>query len=482
MELDNLRHHVEWALDLIRAETSVRAAEVCASWCEHETVSIQYDADHPTDTILPPQARTTRGIGILVVVEDRSGRRIGFGSDADDPSPEGVKVALEMAKANALPDPDFVALPSPPTSPPTSPELYDQQIIDLQSDELRRLAVEAFEGSLSTLAAAGSVHASQVGGAVESRLERLVVGNTSGLLAAETTTALLATLHSRLAGEESYGTSYRGASSLQNFDASAAAVEAAQRALQARGGTTLAAGEYVVVFGPQAVADLLENLVLPALSLDTVAAGTSPLGSRLGQQIASTPFTVTDNGRLPGHLGSHTITGEGLPTGLTTLIDRGRLVGFLADTYQAQKLTAQLGIFSPHHGMRFATDDASFAMRPGIFPTNVIVTGDAAAQSDTLLASVNEGVYVGGLWNIVPQGGLRTGAFTATVAGPSFCIRQGELAQPLQPGALRLHDNVLDLLQRLTGISTSRETIPLATARSVVITPELRCSRARFVA
>jgi hypothetical protein len=77
---------------------------------------------------------------------------------------------------------------------------------------------------------------------------------------------------------------------------------------------------------------------------------------------------------------------------------------------------------------------------------------------------------------------LLTGDFTSTVIGPSFQIRQGKLAAPLQPGTLRLQENIAELLQRLTGLSTTRDPVVLATRQSVVLAPELRCSQAHFVA
>jgi predicted Zn-dependent protease len=131
--------------------------------------------------------------------------------------------------------------------------------------------------------------------------------------------------------------------------------------------------------------------------------------------------------------------------------------------------------------MRLVTDGQSFAMRPGIFPTNVTVTSHQAEPLEALLAPITDGIYVGGLWYTSPQGGLSTGEFTSTVIGPSFRIRQGKLERPVQPGTLRLYDNVLDLLHRITGISTTRQAVALATMQSLVLAPEVRCSRARFV-
>lgn len=482
MDLYDLRQSVELALEMADAEATVVAAEVCASWCERQTVRIHYDTDHPTDGVQTPHVLTTFGIGMLVVVEDREGRRVGFGSDSDDLSREGISVALEKAKANAVADPDFRALPRPPTPQSTPPILHDPQVVALQDDAMVRLANEAFHGALSTFKEAGYARALHISGDVRSRQEHLAVGNTNGLSAGETSTGLLATIHGRLTSERSRGTGSSSATHVQDFAAYDAGVEAAQQALQARQGVTLAPGNYPVVFGPRAVADLLQDLVLPALSLDTVSAGTSPFATRLGQQVTSELLTVVDEGRLPGLLGSRAITGEGLPTGTVTLFDRGRLVGFLADTYHAQKLAAQVGPLLPRNGMRFATNGQSFNMRPGIFPTNVTCTSGEEEALEALLEPLTDGVYVGGLWYTYPQDGLQTGAFTSTVVGPSFHIQQGKLTQPLQPGTLRLHDNVLDLLQRITGISTTRQAVTLATMQSLVLAPDVRCSRAHFVA
>jgi predicted Zn-dependent protease len=190
---------------------------------------------------------------------------------------------------------------------------------------------------------------------------------------------------------------------------------------------------------------------------------------------------MTDDGRLAGLVGSRTITGDGLPTGTTPLIEHGRLVGFLADAYQAQHLTGVVGPTVPRNGMRHATNGQSFAMRPGIFPTNVVFSSPDAMALEALLEPIEHGVYVGSLWHTRIPEGLYTGAFTSTVLGPSFVIRQGQLAEPVQPGTLCLQDNFVDLLQRLTGLSTTQQPVVLATRQSVVLAPEWRCSQARFV-
>jgi len=481
MELHELQNSVELALEMVHATRAIRAAEVCASWCEQQVVRIQYDADHPGEAVPDVDAPTAYGISILLLMADHEGRTVGFGVSSEDLSTDGIRMALEMAKQNTTLEPSRLSLPRPiDLAPPPTP-LYDPQVLTLPDDELRQAAVEALDGALSTLQDAGYVRGLHVSGEVRSQRERLVIGNTYGVSASDTTTGLLATMHSHLTLAQSRGTGSRAATHWRDFTAYDAGVEAAQQALQAQGGIVLSSGDYPVVFGPRAVAALVQDLLLPALSLDTVAADTSPFTTRRGQSVASPLLTMTDDGRLPGMLGSRTITGDGLPTGTTPLIEHGRLVGFLADAYHAQHLTGLVGPTVPRHGMRHATNGQSFAMRPGIFPTNVTFSSPDAVALAALLEPIDQGIYIGGLWHTTAPQGLRTGAFTSTVIGPSFAIRQGQLAEPVQPGTLCLQGNFLDLLQCLTGLSTTRQQLVLATRQSLVLAPEWRCSQAHFV-
>lgn len=481
MELYELQASVIHALDIAHATRGLRGAEVCASWCEQQVVRLQYDADRPGEAIQAVDTHTTYGVSLLLLMADRAGCTVGFGVSSEDLSQDGILAALEMAKQHPTVEPAPRSLPRPIALDPPLTPLYDAQVLTLSDDELRQAALEALAGALSTLQEAGYVRGLRVSGEVRCRKERLVIGNTHGVLASDTATGLFATVQSQLTSALSRGTGMRAATHWRDFTAYEAGVEAAQQALQAQGSIALGSGDYQVVFGPRAVAALVSDLVLPALSLDTVAAGTSPFAAQRHQAIASPLLTITDDGRLPGMVGSRTLTGDGLPTGTTPLIAHGRLVGFLADAYHAQHLADRVGPTVPRNGMRHATNGASFAMRPGIFPTNVLVSGPDAVALAALLAPIDQGIYVGGLWHTLTPGGLRTGACTSTVIGPSFAIRQGQLAEPLQPGTLRLQDNFLDLLQRLTGLSTPQEPIVLATRQSLVLAPAWRCSQARFL-
>jgi predicted Zn-dependent protease len=344
------------------------------------------------------------------------------------------------------------------------------------------LSAEALDGVLSTLQEAGFVTRIEVQGLVRSRTEHLMLGNTHGLMAGETTTGLCAALMARLTHESSQGTSQGVATHLGDFSPYDTGVETANRLLQSRGGIVLDSGEYPVILGPEAMGALVQELLLPALSLDMVTAGSSPFTLHsLGQPVAASLLTLTDEGRLPRRLGSRLHTGDGLSTGATPLIEQGRLTGFLADVYHARAMSTPAIAFTPRNGMRHHLRHQSYDMRVGIFPTNAVLSSTQAVHEDTLIAAIGEGVYIGGLWATTPQGAPQQGDFSSTVIGPSYRIQHGQLTTPLRAGTMRVQGNLRDLLQDVTGISTDPQQVALPTLQSLVLSPAVQCRRIRLV-
>ena len=477
MELYEMRHVANLALDVIAGDPSILESEVCVSWCEQQIAELNHDTHQSEAAERSLREETVCGLSLFLVVADGAGRNVGFGVDRDELSRDSIALALDIAKQTAAADPGFTSLPRQTHTRALAPVPHDPEVVDLPEDAVAALASETLDGALSTFREAGVDAPFQFKGEVRSRTEMLVVGNSHGLLGEDTLTSLLATLHGHISPQQSYGVGSHSATHLKDFSPYDAGVEAATETLRARGGTTLPSGDYSVIFGPRAVTELWQDLLLPALSLDALATGGSPFADRFGEQITASFLTVADEGRFPGLIGSRSITGDGLPTGTTNLITGGRLSGYLANAYQAQVMAEKFGSMPPLNGMRHAVNGDSFAMRPGVFPTNVTFASDEAVPRDALIAPITNGVYVGGLWATAYRRGAGPGDFVATVVGPSFHILDGKLAQPLQPRVLHIQDNVLDVLQRLSGLSTLRRPVVMTSGQSVVLAPELRCSR-----
>jgi predicted Zn-dependent protease len=201
------------------------------------------------------------------------------------------------------------------------------------------------------------------------------------------------------------------------------------------------AGRYTVIFGPQPVADLLNNIVIPACHASAFYSSSTPFLGRLGQPVASPLLSIYDHGALSGHMGSKGITCEGLPTGRTDLIRRGVLAGCLSNWYETQRLLRdpaladKLGVTGeraatalvPRNGFRFdAGGGRLFDTQPGVAASNVVVEGSEPVSREELRRRVGDGLYIGRIWYTYPINGLRAGDFTCTVVADSYIIRDGE--------------------------------------------------------
>jgi predicted Zn-dependent protease len=137
--------------------------------------------------------------------------------------------------------------------------------------------------------------------------------------------------------------------------------------------------------------------------------------------------------------------------------------------------------FAPRNGMRHHLQHQSYDMRPGIFPTNAVLSSPQAVDTETLIAAIDDGVYIGGLWATTPQGNPQQGDFTSTIIGPSYRIQHGECTNPLRAGTMRVQGNLHELLQSITGVSTDPQQVPLPTLQSLVLSPAVQCRRIRLV-
>ena len=191
MELYELRHVVNLALDVIAGDSSFLEAEVCASWCEQQIAELSHDTAQPENAGPSLRDETACGFSILLVMADGAGRKVGFGVDRDDLTRDSIALALEIAKQSAVVDPGFTSLPKPPEAIPTAPMLHDPAVMSLSDDAVAGLASEALDGALSTFREAAVEAPFRISGEVRSRTELLVVGNSHGLLAEDTSTALL---------------------------------------------------------------------------------------------------------------------------------------------------------------------------------------------------------------------------------------------------------------------------------------------------
>ena len=201
------------------------------------------------------------------------------------------------------------------------------------------------------------------------------------------------------------------------------ATEAVRQALVNLEAEAAPAGEMTVVLGPGWPGVLLHEAIGHGLEGDFNRKGTSAFAGRMGEKVASEFCTVVDDGVLPGRRGSLNIDDEGTPTQQTTLIEQGRLTGYMQD-----KLNARLmGVQPTGNGRR-----QSFAHLPLPRMTNTYMLAGPHDPAE-IIASVERGVYArnfaGG------QVDITSGKFVFSTS-ETYLIENGRIGKPLKDATL----------------------------------------------
>jgi TldD protein len=199
--------------------------------------------------------------------------------------------------------------------------------------------------------------------------------------------------------------------------------EAVRQALVNLEAVAAPAGEMTVVLGPGWPGVLLHEAIGHGLEGDFNRKGTSAFAGRLGEKVASEFCTVVDDGTLPGRRGSLNIDDEGTPTEQTTLIENGRLTGYMQD-----KLNARLmGMQATGNGRR-----QSFAHMPLPRMTNTYMLAGPHDPAE-IIASVERGIYArnfaGG------QVDITSGKFVFSTS-ETYLIENGRIGKPLKDATL----------------------------------------------
>jgi TldD protein len=183
------------------------------------------------------------------------------------------------------------------------------------------------------------------------------------------------------------------------------------------------AGHMTVVLGPGWPGVLLHEAIGHGLEGDFNRKEISAFSKRIGEQVASRGCTIVDDGTLTHRRGSLTIDDEGTPAGCTTLIEDGRLVGYMQD-----KLNARLmGVSPTGNGRR-----ESFAHLPMPRMTNTYMLPGEHDPGE-IIASVDDGVYAvnfnGG------QVDITSGKFVFA-ASEAYRIKNGRIGAALKGATL----------------------------------------------
>jgi predicted Zn-dependent protease len=239
--------------------------------------------------------------------------------------------------------------------------------------------------------------------------------------------------------------------------------EATVRALQMHHGVRPEAGNFRVVFGPQPVAEIINYMILGSLTTGAFHAASSAYHGKFGVEVMDPRLSLADDPTMRSGAVIRAITCEGIPAKRVDMIRDGKLVGLMSNFYDSHRLATdeeraeKLGIaaekvpmFPPLNGYRLGEGGGRrFDQSPGSSGTNIVMKARDGIDDDAVISKVRDGLYVGRVWYTYPINGQRAGDFTCTVSGDSYVIRDGRLAEPIAPNALRINSNIENVFRAI---------------------------------
>ncbi|MEY3014448.1 MAG: hypothetical protein RIT45_3183 [Pseudomonadota bacterium] len=220
------------------------------------------------------------------------------------------------------------------------------------------------------------------------------------------------------------------------------ATEAVRQALVNLGARKAPAGVFDVVLGPGWPAVLLHEAVGHGLEGDFCRKGTSAFSGRIGERVASELCTIVDDGSIPGDRGALNIDDEGTPAECTTLIENGRLVGYMQDRLNA----SLMGMKPTGNGRRESYAHITLPrmrntyMRPGNDDPQDIIRG------------LKRGIYA------VDFGGgqvdITSGKFVFEMT-EAYLVEDGKIGAPLEGATLIGHGP--SVLERVVAVGNDLE-------------------------
>jgi PmbA protein len=267
------------------------------------------------------------------------------------------------------------------------------------------------------------------------------IANSNGLGAeyARTDTWCLAVTLAEEGDETQTGFSYRIGRELGDLEWEAIAAEAVTRAAAMLGARKPPTARVPVVLDPFAGMSFL-GVLAGALSAEAVQKGRSLFADKVSKSVASTAFTLVDDGRLLDGPGACPFDDEGVPSGRTELISGGSLRGFLHNSYTAKRG----GTGSTGNAQR-----AGYRSTPGVGTTNFYVEAGTTSVQD-LMRAAEGGVLIQEVSGVHSGANPISGEFSVGATG--LRIREGAGAEGLRE--MTIASTIPDMLEAVTAVGS----------------------------
>jgi len=398
----------------------------------------------------------TEGIGVRVVTDHRQGFAYAGSLDED-----AVAEALAEARDNAGfgTEDEYLGLPEPDGVAPAELDLFREELGSFSADDKVNMALEVERATRAADSRIRGVETAEYG---DASLES-AIASSEGIRVAGRRTVCSVYAYA-LAGEGSgtqTGYGYDVGRHPGELDVAKAANMAAERATQMLGAKQPASRKITVLLDPLVTAQFL-GVLSSALSGESVLKGRSMFADRVGEAVAASRFTLTDDPTNPEAFGAVRFDSEGLASRPTALIQDGVLRGFLQNTYSGRRS----GTASTGSAVR-----AGFKSTPGVGARALsLVPGDKSQEE--LLAEVGEGLLVRSAIGLHSGANPVSGDFSVGVEG--LMVRNGVVAEPVREATVA--STLQRMLHDVTAVGSDLEWLPGGAAGVTVVIGDVSLS------
>ncbi|MGH9169728.1 MAG: TldD/PmbA family protein [Acidimicrobiales bacterium] len=380
------------------------------------------------------------GVGVRVV----SGNRVGFAWVAalDEAS---AREALAEARDNARYSSadEFAGLALPDGVEPAELDLWRDELAETPTEAKVELALE-----LERLVKAGDSRMTHVPYAdYDDAMSSSAIATSTGIeSSSRRSTCSVFGMGVASDGDDTQtGAGYAVGRCAEDLDVAKAAGDSVDRATRLLGAKKPSSARLTVVLERRMTATLL-SILAGTLSGDEVSKGRSLFANRAGEEVATPNFTLVDDPTNPLAWGAARTDAEGLACRRNSLIEGGKLLGFLYDTRSAQ----QAGTVSTASAVR-----GGYRTTPGV-GARAIAIEPGELDEDEVVSRIPYGLLVQSMSGV--HSGVNPISGDFSVGAEGVMIRDGALAEPVRE--MTIASSIQRMLQHVLFVGSDLEYLP----------------------
>jgi Predicted Zn-dependent proteases and their inactivated homologs len=248
---------------------------------------------------------------------------------------------------------------------------------------------------------------------------QVAIANTFGVENSDelTTSGIIVEASSREGDNFSGSFDFMYTRTLKEINAVELAKEVCKRAIYNLNKSKVSSMNTTVILDPICVSSVVGESIAAGLNAENVQKKRSFLSEDIGSQVFSEKLNIIDDGTIADGIGSLNFDAEGYPSRRNVLIDKGKIISLMHNSYTAKKENKE----STGNAIRGSTF-WDYSSLPSISPRNLIVEKGNKKIED-MISDLKKGIlirYTGDSPNIV------TGDFTGII-NEGYYVENGEI-------------------------------------------------------